>query len=50
MAAMLTPKQEAFVNYYVSTGNASEAFRRGYRAESMSPEAIHVSASRLLKK
>jgi len=44
----LTPKQEAFCFAYLETGNASEAYRRAYDAESMSTEAIHVEASRLL--
>lgn len=44
----LTPKQEAFAFAYLETGNASEAYRRAYDAESMSTEAVHVEASRLL--
>ncbi len=44
----LTPKQEAFACAYVETGNASEAYRRAYNAESMGANAIRVEASRLL--
>ncbi len=44
----LTPKQEAFARFYVETGNASEAYRRAYDAENMSPETIKVKASQLL--
>ena len=44
----LTPKQEAFAQAYVETGNASEAYRRSYDAANMRPEALHVEASRLL--
>jgi phage terminase small subunit len=28
---ILTPKQEAFAQAYIETGNASEAYRRAYR-------------------
>ena len=45
---ILTPKQEAFAQAYVETGNASEAYRRGYNAEKMSDNALHVAASRAL--
>jgi len=45
----LTPKQEAFAQAYLETGNASEAYRRSYDAESMKETAIHVNASKLLK-
>jgi phage terminase small subunit len=44
----MTPKQEAFAQAYVETGNASEAYRRAYDAEDMKPESIHVTASKLL--
>lgn len=44
----MTPKQEAFARAYVETGNASEAYRRAYKAENMSPDALKVEASRLL--
>lgn len=45
----LTVKQENFVLAYLSTGNASEAYRRAYDAENMSAEAINVEACRLLQ-
>ena len=44
----LTLKQAAFVQHYLATGNASEAYRRSYDASGMQPKAIHVEASRLL--
>lgn len=44
----LTPKQEAFALAYVETGNASEAYRRSYKAEKMKPGVIAVKASELL--
>ena len=44
----LTPKQENFVQAYIETGNASEAYRRAYDAEGMKPESIAVNASKLL--
>lgn len=45
----LTVKQENFCRAYVETGNASEAYRRAYNAESMQADSIHVNASQLLK-
>ena len=44
----LTPKQEAFAQAYIETGNASEAYRRAYSAGQMKPETIAVEASKLL--
>lgn len=44
----LTPKQEAFCNYYVETGNASEAYRRAYNAEKMKFESVNRKAVELL--
>ena len=44
----LTLKQEAFLNAYLKTGNASEAYRQAYNAKKMSREAIKTEASRLL--
>lgn len=43
----LTPKQEAFARAYVETGSPSEAYRKAYNAEKMSPEAVKVEGSRL---
>jgi len=45
----LTIKQEKFCNYYVETGNASEAYRRSYNCVNRSENTIWESASRLLK-
>lgn len=44
----LTPKQEAFCLAYMETGNATEAYRRSYKASKMKIQAIHVNASQLL--
>lgn len=45
----MTPKQEAFCQAYIETGNASEAYRRAYNAENMSSAVINVKACELLK-
>lgn len=44
----MTPKQEAFCLAYIETGNASEAYRRAYNAESMKPETVNRKAKDLL--
>lgn len=44
----LTPKQENFCLAYLETGNASEAYRRAYDAESMSEQVVWKEASKLL--
>lgn len=44
----LTIKQENFCNFYVESGNASEAYRRSYSCEKMKPETITEAASKLL--
>lgn len=44
----MTPKQEAFVIAYLESGNASEAYRRAYRAENMKDASIRVNAAKLL--
>jgi phage terminase small subunit len=44
----LTPKQEAFSNAYVATGNASEAYRRAFSAGAMKPETVNRKAIELL--
>ena len=44
----LTPKQENFCLAYLETGNASEAYRRAYDAENMTPATINVKACELL--
>ena len=43
----LTPKQEAFVQSYLETGNASEAYRLSYDTKA-APKTVHEKASRLL--
>lgn len=45
----LTPKQEAFAQAYLETGNGSEAYRRVYNAENMKENVVHVKACELLK-
>ena len=45
---MLTPKQERFCVEYLRESNASEAYRRSYKAENMSPKTVNEAASRLL--
>lgn len=47
---MLTPKQEAFCNYYMETGNASEAYRKAYSCSKMKNESINSKAYEMLKK
>lgn len=44
----LTPKQEKFCLVYLETGNASEAYRQSYDAQSMKPETVNKRASELL--
>ena len=44
----LTPKQEKFCIVYLETGNASEAYRQAYDAQSMKPETVNKRASELL--
>lgn len=44
----LTIKQEKFVQKYLETGNASEAYRFAYTASNMTSETLRVEASRLL--
>lgn len=44
----LTQKQEMFCNYYLEYGNASEAYRRAYRCNGKSDNAIWVESSKLL--
>lgn len=50
MSDDLTPKQEAFAQAYVETGNASEAYRRAYDAENMKPTTIVVKACQMLSR
>jgi len=43
----LTPKQENFCNYYIETGNASEAYRRAYSCGNMASDTINRKAAEL---
>jgi hypothetical protein len=45
----LTPKQEAFAQAYVLTGNASAAYRQAYDAKRMSENALNVEASKMIR-
>ncbi len=47
---MLTPKQQRFIQEYLATSNASEAYRRAYDADKMKPAVVKVKACELLKK
>lgn len=44
----LTPKQEAFAQAYIETGNASEAYRQAGYSTNATAKTINESASRLL--
>ena len=46
----LSVKQENFCNFYLESGNASEAYRRAYNCLKMKPETINSKACQLLKK
>lgn len=48
MKGKLTIKQENFCNYYVETGNASEAYRRAYSCAKMKDESVNRKAIELL--
>lgn len=48
MGKSLTVKQENFCNYYIESGNASEAYRRAYSCKKMKDEAVNVKAIELL--
>ena len=44
----LTPKQEKFCLVYMETGNASEAYRQAYDAQSMKPDSVNRKAKEVL--
>lgn len=44
----LTPKQESFCQLYIELGNASEAYRQSYDADSMQSDTINRKAKELL--
>lgn len=48
MGKSLTVKQENFCNYYIESGNASDAYRRAYSCRKMKDEAVNVKAIELL--
>lgn len=48
MGKSLTVKQENFCNYYIESGNASNAYRRAYLCGKMKDEAVNVKAIELL--
>lgn len=49
MSRKLTIKQEKFCNFYIETGNASEAYRRAYNCTGKSGAWLWVNACKLLK-
>jgi len=49
MPHALTPKQAAFCQHYIATGNASEAYRRAYDASRMKPASIGRKAAEVLE-
>jgi len=49
MSRALTPKQAAFCQHYIETGNASEAYRRAYDADNMKAGTIVRKAKDTLK-
>lgn len=46
--AGLTPKQEAFCQKYIETGNANEAYRQAYNASGMKPATINRKAHEIV--
>ena len=48
MGKSLTVKQENFCNYYIESGNASDAYRRAYSCENMKNDTINNKAYELL--
>lgn len=46
--ANLTIKQENFCNYYIESGNASEAYRRAFSCDKMKSESVNRLAFELL--
>ena len=45
---VLTPKQENFCQLFIELGNASEAYRQAYDADSMNENTVNREAKRLL--
>lgn len=48
MGKSLTVKQENFCNYYIESGNASNAYRRAYSCERMKDKQIWEESCKLL--
>lgn len=48
MPTLDRPKQENFAQYFVETGNASEAYRKAYKTDGMKPETVHHKAKELM--
>lgn len=46
----LTIKQENFCNYYIESGNASDAYRRAYSSEKMKDKQIWEESCKLLSR
>lgn len=46
----LTIKQENFCNYYIESGNASDAYRRAYSSEKMRDKQIWEESCKLLSR
>lgn len=44
----LTPKQEKFCQVYITTSNATEAYRQAYNVSNMKPESINRVAKELI--
>lgn len=48
MSELKNIKHEKFCQFYIETGNASEAYRRAFPDSKMKDNSLHVEASRLL--
>lgn len=48
MSELKNIKHEKFCQFYIETGNASEAYRRAFPDSTMKDNSLHVEASRLL--
>jgi len=49
MPKLKSPKQEAFAQHYVLTGNASEAYRKAYSTKTKNDATVYQNASKLLR-
>lgn len=49
MPKLKSPKQEAFAQHYVLTGNASEAYRKAYSTKTKNDATVRVDAAQLTK-